>query len=341
MKGLMQDHKLLISSVLSYAARQHPRAEVVSRTTEGATHRYTWAYVERRARQLVNVLQSLGVRADDRVGTLAWNDYRHLEIYYAAPGMGAICHTINPRLHDDDIVHIINDAADSLLFVDPTFAALIERIAPRIGSNVRAVVIMTAPAQMPMLALPGGMQRLCYDELIEAADEQYVWPRFDENTASSLCYTSGTTGRPKGVLYSHRSTVLHAYAVNMADAIGLRAVDRMVPVVPMFHVNAWGIPYAAAMAGTALVMPSRHLDGASLAALMNQERVTISSGVPTVWLGLLQHLRASGERLHTVRRIMTGGSACPALLIEAFGKEYGISVEQGWGMTELSPVGTL
>ena len=226
------------------------------------------------------------------------------------------------------------------MFADTSFAPLIAGIAARLPDSVRAVVMMTDPARMPEIALPARLRLLCYEDLMAGADEDYAWPEFDENTASGLCYTSGTTGRPKGVLYSHRTTVLHAFSVNMATALGFRSVDRILPVVPMFHVNAWGIPHAAPMAGAALVMPGRHLDGKSLAELMNSERVTMSAGVPTVWMGLLQHLRASGGRLATVERIMTGGSACPPLLIEAFGDEYGIEVQHGWGMTELSPVGT-
>ncbi|HEY6431543.1 MAG TPA: long-chain-fatty-acid--CoA ligase [Acetobacteraceae bacterium] len=340
MQGLMQQQPLMISSLLRHAARHHGSTEIVSKTTEGTLHRTTWAGLERGACRLARALLALGVQPHDRVGTLAWNGHRHLEIYYAAPGMQAICHTINPRLHPDDIAYIINDAADRLLFVDTTFAELVRTIAPRLAGHVRAIVVLTDPANMPEIPLPAGMQLLCYDELTAAADDDYQWPDFDETTASSLCYTSGTTGRPKGVLYTHRSTILHGYAINMADALALRAVDRVLPVVPMFHVNAWGIPYAAAMAGAALVLPGRHLDGASLAALMNEQRVTMAAGVPTVWMGLLAHLRDSGQRLTTTRRIMTGGSACPALLIEAFGNQYGVSMEQGWGMTELSPVGT-
>ena len=340
MLGLMQQRPLLISSLLAHAARHHAEAEVVSATGDGGTNHTTWGETERRARRLVRALQGLGVKPQDRVGTLAWNDHRHLEIYYATSGMAAICHTINPRLSADDIAYIINHAGDSVLCIDPGFAALIGGIAARIKESVRAVVVMTDAAGMPALDLPGGMRLLCYDTLMDAADDDYAWPEFDENTASALCYTSGTTGRPKGVLYSHRSTVIHAYAIALPDVLDLRATSRILPVVPMFHVNAWGIPYASALTGAALVMPGRHLDGASLARLLNQERVTMSCGVPTVWLGLLNHLRASGEKLATVKRIMTGGSAAPPLLIEAFRDEYGVAVEHGWGMTELSPVGT-
>jgi acyl-CoA synthetase (AMP-forming)/AMP-acid ligase II len=340
MLGLMQQQPLLISSLLTHAARHHASAEVVSATGQGTTQHTTWSATEHRARRLVRVLQGLGVQAQDRVGTLAWNDCRHLEIYYATSGMQAICHTINPRLAPDDIAFIIGHAGDSVLFVDPGFAPLIGGIAARISDCVRIVVMMTDAAGMPTLDLPRGMRLLCYDELMDAADDDYAWPSFDENTASALCYTSGTTGRPKGVLYSHRSTVIHAYAIALPDVLSLRITTRILPVVPMFHVNAWGIPYATALTGATLVLPGRHLDGASLARMLNQERVTMTCGVPTVWLGLLHHLRASGEKLATVTRIMTGGSAAPPLLIEAFRDEFGVTVEHGWGMTELSPVGT-
>jgi fatty-acyl-CoA synthase len=340
MLGLMQNYPLMISSLLTHAARHHAGGDVVSRTHDGSIHRTTWGETERRARRLARVLQRLGVGDGDRVGTLAWNDYRHLEVYYAAPGMRAICHTVNPRLHPDDITYIINHAADRVLFIDIGFAPLLNQIAPRIGDSVRDVVMLGTPGQMPKVTLAPGMRLHCYDTLMAEADDDYAWPSFDENTASALCYTSGTTGRPKGVLYSHRSTVLHAYAIALPDVLALRATSRILPVVPMFHVNAWGIPYATAMTGAALILPARHLDGASMAALLNQERVTLTCGVPTVWLGLLQHLRSSGEKLHTVSRIMTGGSAAPPLLIEAFRDEYGVAVEHGWGMTELSPVGT-
>ena len=340
MLGLMQTQSLMISGVLKHGARHHAEGEVVSRTHEGTIHRYTWADVERRSRRLVRALQQLGVGESDRVGTLAWNGYRHLEVYYAAPGMAAICHTINPRPHPDDVSYIVNPAGDRVLFVDVSFAPLISAIADRVKDCVRDVVILTDPANMPEITLAPGMALHCYDTLMDAADEDHVWAEFDENTASALCYTSGTTGRPKGVLYSHRSTILHAYAACLPDVLCARASERILPVVPMFHVNAWGIPYACALTGAGLILPGRHLDGASLAKLLNDEHVSLTCGVPTIWMGLLQHLRSSGEKLTTVKRIMTGGSATPPLLIEAFRDEQNVRVEHGWGMTELSPVGT-
>jgi len=340
MLGLMQQHPLMISSLLTHAARHHPHGEVVSKTTEGTIHRYTYLEAERRARRLVRVLQRLGVGDSDRIGTLAWNGFRHFEIYYAVSGMGAICHTINPRLHPDDIAYIINHAGDKYLCADTTFAPLLAAIAPAIKDTVKGVIMLVDRANMPEVALAPGMALYCYEDLMDAADEDYAWPLFEENTAAAMCYTSGTTGRPKGVLYSHRSTILHAYAISLPDVLCLRATSRILPVVPMFHVNAWGIPYAAPLAGTSIVFPGRHLDGASLASLLNEEKVTITAGVPTVWMGLLQHLRTSGERLTSTKIIVTGGSACPPLLVEAFEGEYNVEILHAWGMTELSPVGT-
>jgi fatty-acyl-CoA synthase len=341
MLGLMQDHPLMISAILQHAARHHGAVELVSRLHGGALHRTNYAALERRARRLARALQRLEVRPGDRVATLAWNSFRHVELYYAISGMGAVCHTINPRLSQDDIGYIIDNAGDVLLFADLTFAPLLEAVLPRLAAGgLRAVVMMCDPAELPGLARPAGIDLFAYEALMEAADEDFAWPVFDERTAAGLCYTSGTTGRPKGVLYSHRSTILHTYAACSASVFNLRRGDRMLPVVPMFHVNGWALPYTAPAGGVAMIMPGRHLDGASLAALMNGERVTCSAGVPTVWLGLLQHLRASGERLHTVRRLTIGGSACPPALIEAFDKEYGIAVEHAWGMTETSPLGT-
>jgi acyl-CoA synthetase (AMP-forming)/AMP-acid ligase II len=340
MRGLMQTQGLMISSILTHAARHHGAGEIVSRTHENTTHRHTWRDVEARSRRLVRVLQKLGIQAGDRIGTLAWNGFRHLEVYYAAPGMQAICHTINPRLHPDDIAYIINHAQDKILFVDSSFAPLVTALAAKIADSVHTVVMLSAAENMPAVTLAPGMTLACYDQLMDAADDDYAWPSFDENTASALCYTSGTTGRPKGVLYSHRSTWLHAYAIALPDVMNMHARARVLPVVPMFHVNAWGIPYAAALTGASLILPGRHLDGASMTHLLNGESVTYTAGVPTVWLTLLHHLRASGEKLTTVKRILAGGSALPALLIEAFRDEYGVAMEHGWGMSELSPLGT-
>ncbi len=340
MFGLMQDQPLLISHIIKHAARQHATAEVVSKTVEGGIHRATYADLERRSRRLARALQHLDVDSGDRVATLAWNGYRHLELYYAVSGMQAVCHTVNPRLSADDIAFILKDSGAVLLFAETSFSDLVGAVAPRLAGQLRAMVMMCDRTRMPSLVLPSGMALLCYEDIMAAADEDYDWPVFDERTAAALCYTSGTTGRPKGVLYSHRSTVLHATAINTADVLGLRSTDRVLPVVPMFHVNAWGTPYAAPMCGAAMIMPGRHLDGASLAGLMNEERVTMSAGVPTVWLGLLQHLRASGQRLTTVQRFVIGGSACPRMLFEAFNSEYGVRIDHAWGMTELSPVGS-
>ena len=340
MLGLMQSRNLMISGLLTHAARHHGAAEIISRDHNASLHRTNWAATERRARRLARALAALGIGQGDRVGTLAWNGARHLEVYYAAPGMGAICHTINPRLHEDDIAYIISHAADKILFADLSFVPLLTALAPRIKDSVRDVVMLCDAAAMPEIPLAPGMRLHCHDTLLDRSDEDYAWPEFDENTASALCYTSGTTGRPKGVLYSHRSTMLHASAVALPDVLDMRATTRILPVVPMFHVNAWGIPYAAALTGATLALPGRHLDGASLASFFNGESLTMSCGVPTVWLGLLQHLRASGERLTTVKRIMTGGSAAPPMLIDAFRDEYGVTVEHGWGMTEVSPIGT-
>ena len=340
MLGLMQDQPLMLSSLVRHAARHHGEAEVVSKLVDGSIHRTNYRELERRARKLATALSGLGIGDGDRVGTLAWNSYRHLEIYFAVQGSKAVCHTINPRLHPEDIAYIVNHAGDKMLMVDLSFAPLVQAVAPLIAGTVSHVVMLCGPGELPDMTLPAGMMLLDYDTLLDGGREDFEWPQFDENSAAVLCYTSGTTGKPKGVLYSHRSTVLHAFAANMADTLALRAVDRIMLIVPMFHVSAWGGPYAAMMSGAAIVMPGRHLDGASVTKLLNDERVTISAGVPTVWMGLLQHLRATGERLTHTNRMLTGGSACPPLLVEVFGREYGISVEQGWGMTEMSPLGT-
>jgi len=336
MQGLMQRRDLLISSILDHAARHHGNGEVVSRREDGTLCRSTYAQLSRRARRLAAALRGLGVCAGDRVGTLAMNSDRHLELYYGISGIGAVCNTINPRLAPDDIAYIIRHAEDGLLFTDPCFLPVVQQIAPQLKGILRGVVVLGQGA----CDLPPGIALQDYEALMAAGGEGEDWPVFDENTASGLCYTSGTTGRPKGVLYSHRSTVLHAMSLNFGDVLGPRSTDRVVAVVPMFHVNAWGLPYIGPMVGAALLMPGRQLDPASLLALMNAERATMAVGVPTIWLGLLGHLRDTGARLETLKRIFAGGAAMPRALIAAY-NDLGIEVTHGWGMTESSPVVTL
>ncbi len=336
MLGLMQDHPLLVSTLIEHADRHHGDVALVSRTIEGPIHRASFRETHARARRLANALERLGVAAGDRVGTLAWNGFRHVEIYFASSGMGAVCHTINPRLFQDQIVYIINHAEDACIFFDLSFAALVEAVRP-LCPGVKAWVAMTDGAHMAQA--PAGS--LCYEALVMAESDAFTWPRFDENTASSLCYTSGTTGNPKGVLYSHRSTLLHTYAGALADTLALSARDVVLPVVPMFHANAWGLPYICMMVGAGMVMPGAALDGRSLYELIESEGVTFTAGVPTVWLGLLQFLRDNRCRLSSVNRVLVGGSAVPAAMLQAFEQDYGIEVLHGWGMTEMSPVGSV
>ena len=340
MLGLMQQQPLLISSLLTSAARHHGAAEIVSNTVEGPRHRYTYRDAERRARCLARALERLGVQQGDRVGTLAWNGYRHYELYFAVSGMGAVIHTINPRLFDEQIVHIVEHAEDRVLFVDLTFLPLVERLLGQSCHRPAAVVVMTDAGHMAEPSLPAGVALHAYEDLLADAGEDFVWPELDENSAAALCYTSGTTGHPKGVLYSHRSAILHTYAINLPDALGLRAADRALPIAAMFHVNAWGIPYAATMVGAALIFAGARTDGASLHELITSERVTYASAVPTVWLGLVQHLEQDGGRLDGLERICVGGAACPQRLLDTLGDRYGVRINQGWGMTEMSPVGT-
>ncbi len=337
MRGLMQDRPLLISSLIDYAAEYHGATEIVSRTVEGPIHRHDYGAARRRAMRLANALQALGVGQGDRIGTLAWNGYRHFELYYAVSGMGAVLHTINPRLFAEQIVYIANHAEDRYIFADLTFVALLEQLAPEL-EGVAGIVVMTDEAHMPETNLANVH---CYETLLAGGAESFDWPALDENAASSLCYTSGTTGNPKGVLYSHRSTVLHTYAACMRDVIGLGADDVVMPVVPMFHANSWGIAYAAPMSGAKLVLPGPRMDGASIHELMRGERVTVSAGVPTVWLMLLQYLRESGESLRDFKRCVIGGSAAPRSMIEAFETEYDTTVLHAWGMTEMSPLGVV
>jgi 3-(methylthio)propionyl---CoA ligase len=337
MHGGMQQQPLLVSSIIEHATRCHGDTEIVSRTVEGPIHRYTYRDANRRAKKLANALKHLGVKNGDRVGTIAWNGYRHFELYYGVSGMGAILHTINPRLFPEQIAWIANHAADSVLFFDLTFVPLIEALASKLPS-VKAFVLMSDHAHCPNANIPN---LLYYEDLIAGESDDFVWPLLDENSASSLCYTSGTTGNPKGVLYSHRSTVLHTYAVISADAMNLTARDSVLPVVPMFHVNAWGLPYSAAAVGAKLVFPGAALDGASLYALFEGERVTMSAGVPTIWIGLLNYVRSNGLKFSSFRETVIGGSACPPAMIEAFENDYHVTVVHAWGMTELSPLGTI
>jgi fatty-acyl-CoA synthase len=338
MFGLMQDRPLLIQQLIEHAALNHGDTEIVSRRVEGDIHRYTYRDARTRAKKVAESLIGLGIKPGDRVGTLAWNGYRHFELYYGISGMGAVCHTINPRLFPEQIVYIVNHAEDQLLFVDLNLLPAIEKLLPQL-KTVRHVVAMTDRAHLPKdLKIPN---LLVYEELIGDKPGTYDWPEFDERTASSLCYTSGTTGNPKGVLYHHRSTMLHAYAAALPDTLGISARSVILPVVPMFHVNAWGLPYTAALVGAKLVFPGVALDGASLHELFEKEGVTFTAGVPTVWLALLNHMQANKLKLSTVKYAVIGGSAAPPAMIETFDKEFGVEVLHAWGMSEMSPLGTV
>ncbi len=320
MHGLMMDQPLLISTMIEHAAKFYGDVEIVTRGTDGVVVRSTWGEVARRAKKLANALTKKGIKAGDRVATIAWNNHRHLELYFAVSGMGAVLHTLNPRLAPDQVCFIVDDAKDVALFYDVTFAKAAELLASRIA--------MRTPLNDE------------YEALIKDESDVFAWPDLDEKTASSLCYTSGTAGNPKGVLYSHRSTVLHSYAICMADALALSGTDVVLPVVPMFHVNAWGVPYAAAMCGAKLVLPGPGLDGKSLLELIESEKVSNLLGVPTVWSNLLGHLKSENKKLTTVKKVVIGGSACPGSMIEAFEQEHGARVLHAWGMTETSPLGT-
>jgi acyl-CoA synthetase (AMP-forming)/AMP-acid ligase II len=335
--GLMMDVPLLISSLIEHADRHHGDAEIVSRRVEGDVHRCNYRQLHRRARQMANALAALEVGQSDRVATLAWNGYRHLELYFAVSGSGAVLHTINPRLHPEQIAWIVNHADNKLLFFDLTFLPIIEAIAPHCR-GVRKFIAMIDRARMPASSK---VDLVCYEDLIDTHSDRFVWPVFDERQASSLCYTSGTTGNPKGVLYSHRSTLLHAYAAVAPDALNLSSKDTVLPVVPMFHVNAWGLPYASPMVGAKLVMPGPNLDGRSLHDLFEAEQVTVSAGVPTVWQGLLAHTESNGLKFSSMKRTVIGGSACPPAMTKLFEEKYGVQVLHAWGMTEMSPLGTV
>ena len=337
MNGLMMDVPMLVSSLLVHAERYHGDTEIVSRMIEGGIHRYTYANAALRARKTAQAIKRLGIKKGERVGTLAWNGYRHFELYYGISGIGAVMHTINPRLIADQVSWIANHAEDQVLFFDISFAPIVEAVAPHC-TTVKHWVAMTDRAHMPAMK---NVQPLCYEELIEAESGAYEWPQFDERSALCLCYTSGTTGNPKGVLYSHRSMLLHTYAVPLPDMMNLSGRDVILPVVPMFHVNAWCIPYIGALIGAKLVFPGAKLDGESLCELFESEKVTFSAGVPTVWLGMLQHLQKTGTKPKYLKRMVVGGSACPPALMQTFERDYGIKFLHAWGMTEMSPMGTI
>jgi 3-(methylthio)propionyl---CoA ligase len=337
MLGLMQSQALLISNLIDHAERHHGDGEIVSRRVEGDIHRTTWAQVAGRSRQIAHALDAAAVPVSARVATLAWNGYRHLELYYGVSGSGRVLHTLNPRLHPEQLAWIVNHAEDTVLCFDTTFAPLVAAVHAKCPM-VKLWVALCDADQLPDLAVPN---LVSYEAWVGQQPATYTWPALDENTASSLCYTSGTTGNPKGVLYSHRSSVLHAYAAAMPDVLSLSARDSLLPVVPMFHVNAWGIPYAGAAVGCKLVFPGPAMDGKSIHDLIETEQVSMAAGVPTVWQMLLGHMQANDLRFSSLTRTVIGGSACPPAMLSLFQDTYGVEVLHAWGMTEMSPLGTV
>lgn len=336
MQGLMMDTPMSIASILQHAEKVHQHAEIVSRKPEGGVFRYTYCDAGKRARQAANVLAKLGVKQQDRVATLAWNTHRHFELYFAVSGSGAVLHTVNPRLFPEQIIYILNHAEDEVLFLDIQFVPIIEAIHDKLPS-LKHIVLMVDKDSMP----DSKLDLLCYEELLAEQTSDYQWPEFDENLAATLCYTSGTTGNPKGVLYSHRSTVIHALASLTNDALGICNQSTVLPVVPMFHVNAWGVPYGATAGGAKLVLPGAGMDGASLFELIDGESVDLLLGVPTVWLGLLQYCEKENLTLASVQEVVIGGSAAPLSMIKDFQEKHDAFVIHAWGMTELSPMGTV
>jgi fatty-acyl-CoA synthase len=337
MQGLMQNWPLRVSTIIDHAARFHGDREIVTRTIEGPIARTTYKQVHLRARKVAQALTRLGIEEGDIVATMAWNTARHLEAWYGIMGMGAVCHTLNPRLFAEQLVYIVNHAEDKVIFLDLTFVPILEAITGKLP-NVKAYIVMTDRAHMPETSLPNA---LCFEEIVEAENGEFKWAEVDENAACGLCYTSGTTGNPKGVLYSHRSNVLHSMAANMGDALGMKSSDAILPVVPMFHANAWGIAFAAPAVGAKIVMPGANMDGESIYELLDKEQVTVTAAVPTVWLMLLQYLEKTGAQLPKLDRVVIGGSAAPRSMIEVFEEKYDVKVFHAWGMTEMSPMGTL
>ena len=336
MLGNMQDGQLLISGLIEHAEIYHTDTEIVSRTVEGPIHRYTLKDAANRSRKLANALGKLGLQQGDVVGTLAWNTFRHFELYFGVSGIGCVVNTVNPRLFPEQLTYIINHAANKYLFVDLTFVPLVESISDSL-EGIKGIIVLTDKEHMPETELKNV---ICYEELIADEPTEYDWPVFDENTASSLCYTSGTTGNPKGVLYSHRSTLLHTWIVSSGNVGKVSSSSVILPVVPMFHVNAWGIPYASAMFGAKLVLPGPMMDGASIFELIDQEKPDLLMGVPTVWLGLLQYLNETNQTLDSVTTALVGGSAAPRAMIQEFEEKHDVFLMHGWGMTEMSPLGT-
>jgi acyl-CoA synthetase (AMP-forming)/AMP-acid ligase II len=337
MQSLMMDSSLTITSLMNYGDKVYANTEIVSVTSDNPRHRYRYADAFKRIRQLANVLEKLGLTANDVVGTLAWNDYRHFELYYGVSCSGMVCHTINPRLFPEQVDYIINHAEDKCLFTDPMFIPLLAKLKDRL-TNVKAIVVLTDEGNMPVSDLSNVY---CYETLLAAENDEFDWPDLDENQPSSLCYTSGTTGHPKGVLYSHRSTVIHALGASNPNAFAVGSEDVVMPIVPMFHVNAWGLPYGAVMVGAKLVFPGAKMaDGEALTELINEEGISFSAGVPTVWMALLKYLASTNKTIKPLKRVVVGGAACPLSVMEEFEDKYGVYTHNGWGMTEMSPLGT-